>query len=129
MTSTPAGSFSANGKPKPMNMGSIIAKLESNAQVKDALQENRTLDHIVNIEKLSKGQSENSKWFDYRKGVITTSISHNVLTKVINPVRSPGDNLVARVLGYNRQVKTAAMSWVLKMLGSDTSKKLRSIHL
>ena len=49
--------------------------------------------------------------FDYRKGVITASISHNVLTKVRNPARSSGDTLVARVLGYNRQVKTAAMSW------------------
>ena len=94
-----------------MTMLSIIAKLESKAQVKDALQENRTLDHISCIEKLTKGQSENSEWFDYRKGVITASISHNVLTKVRNPARSSGDNLVARVLGYNRQVKTAAMSW------------------
>ena len=106
-----SGSFSANIKPKPMTMLSIIAKLESEAQVKDALQENRTLDHISCIEKLTKGQSENSEWFDYRKGVITASISHNVLTKVRNPARSSGDNLVARVLGYNRQVKTAAMSW------------------
>ena len=106
-----SGSFSANIKPKPMTMLSIIAKLESEAQVKDALQENRTLDHITDIEKLTKGQSENREWFDYRKGVITASISHNVLTKVRNPARSSGDNLVARVLGYNRQVKTAAMSW------------------
>ena len=67
--------------------------------------------YISCIEKLTKGQSENSEWFDYRKGVITASISHNVLTKVRNPARSSGDNLVARVLGYNRQVKTAAMSW------------------
>ena len=54
---------------------------------------------------------KNSEWFDYQKGVITASISHNVLTKVRNPARSSDDNLVARVLGYNRQVKTAAMSW------------------
>ena len=106
-----SGSFSAKVKPKPMTMGSIIAELESKAPVKDALQENRTLDHIADIEKLTKGQSENSKWFDYRKRVITASISHNVLTKVRNPARSSGDNLFARVLGYNRQVKTAAMSW------------------
>ena len=36
-----------------MTMLSIIAKLESEAQVKDALQENRTLDHITDIEKFS----------------------------------------------------------------------------
>ena len=54
-----SGSFSANIKPKPMTMLSIIAKLECEAQVKDALQENRTLDHISCIEKLTKGQSEN----------------------------------------------------------------------
>ena len=94
-----------------MTMWSIIAKHESEAQVKDALQENRTLDHIADIEKLRKGQSENSKWFDYRKGVITASICHNVLTKVRNPARSSGDNSVARVLDYNRRVKTTAMSW------------------
>ena len=70
-----SGSFSANIKPKPMTMLSIIAKLESEAQVKDASQENRTLDHITDIEKLTKGQSENSEWFEYRKGVITASIS------------------------------------------------------
>ena len=87
-------------------MLSIIAKLESEAQVKDALQENRTLNHITDIEKLTKCQSENSEWFDCRKGVITASISHNVPTKVRNPARSSGDNLMARVLGYNRQVKT-----------------------
>ena len=84
-----------------MTVLSIVAKLESEAQIKDALQENRTLDHITDIEKLTKRQSENSEWFDYRKGVITASISHNVLTKVRNPARSSGDNLVARVLGYN----------------------------
>ena len=72
------------------------------AQVKDALQENRTLDYITDIEKLTKGQSENSEWFDYRKVVITASISHNILSKVRNPAGSCGDNLVARVLGYNR---------------------------
>ena len=90
-------------------MLSINAKLESEGQVKDALQENRTLDHITDIEKLTRGRSENSEWFDYRKGVITASISHNFLTTVRNPARSSGDNLVARGLGYNRQVKTAAM--------------------
>ena len=46
-----SGSFSANIKPKPMAMLSIIAKLEGEAQVKDALQENRTLVHITDIEK------------------------------------------------------------------------------
>ena len=70
-----SGSFSANVKPKLMTMESIIAKLESQAQLKKALQENRTLDNIADIEKLRKGQSENSNCFDYRKGVITASIS------------------------------------------------------
>ena len=56
-----SGCCLANVKPKPMIMGSIIAKLESEAQFKDTLQENRTLDHIADIEKLTKGQSENSK--------------------------------------------------------------------
>ena len=69
---------------------SMLAKLESEAQVKDALQENRTLDHIADIEKLTKGPSEKSKWFDNRKGVITASISHNVLMKVRNPARLSG---------------------------------------
>ena len=43
--------------------------------------------------------------------MVNASISHNVITKVSNPTRSSGDKLVARVLGYNRQVKTAALSW------------------
>ena len=34
-----------------MSMGSIIAKLESEAH---ALQDNRTLDHLADIEKLTK---------------------------------------------------------------------------
>ena len=88
-----SGSFSENIKPKPMTMLSIIAKLENEAQVKDALQENRTLDHITDRVKLTKCQSENSEWFDYRKGVITASI-FQVLTKVRNPVRSSGVNLI-----------------------------------
>ena len=104
-------------------MLSIIAKLESEAQVKDALQENRTLDHITDIEKLTKGQRENSEWFDYRKGVITVSISQ-CPDEIRNPARSSGDNLVARVLGYNRQVKTAAMSW-----GIEKEKYARKIFL
>ena len=62
-----SSSFSANVKLRPMAMGPIIAKL------KDAWQENRTLDHIADIEKLTKGQSKNSKCIVYRKGVITAS--------------------------------------------------------
>ena len=102
-------SFRTNNKPEPMV--SIIANLQTKALVEEALQVSRTLDHISDIEALTKGQSENSAWFDFRKGVITASISHNVLSKVKNPERSTGDNIVARVLGYTKLIKTTAMSW------------------
>ena len=98
---------STNVKPKPMS----IAKLKARLKLKKLCKKNRTLDHIADTEKLTIGQSENSKWFDCRKGVITASISHDVPTKVRIPARSSGDNLVARVLGYNRRVKISAMSW------------------
>ena len=52
-------------------MVSIIAKIQTDALVEEALQLNRTSDHIADIEALTKGQSENIAWFDFRKGVIT----------------------------------------------------------
>ena len=63
---TPSSDHEYSGS-SSANMLSIIAKLESEAQVKEALQENRNLEHIIDIEKLTKCQSEKSEWFDYRK--------------------------------------------------------------
>ena len=37
---------------------------------------------IEDIEVLSRGQSANSNWFEFRKGVITASTAHDVITKM-----------------------------------------------
>ena len=51
-------------------------------------------------------------WFDHRQGVITASVSYNVLTKFkkLHPSVISVKNLVAKILGYSKKVKTASLS-------------------
>ena len=39
-------------------------------------------ENITLIEKLTRGQSGDENWFDFRKGVINGSKSHEVMTKI-----------------------------------------------
>ena len=44
-----------------------------------------TGENIIRIEKLTRGQSGNQHWFNFRKAVITGSKGHEVMTKVQKP--------------------------------------------
>ena len=46
------------------------------------MSKNMTVDNIEIIESSTHGQSSNEMWYQYRKGVITASKSHDVLTKM-----------------------------------------------
>ena len=61
------------------------------------------------IEARTRGQSDNTLWFDTRKGRITASIFHDVLVRKDS---TPPDNLVKRILGNNNEnVTTNAIEW------------------
>ena len=98
---------------KPLTLQFIVTNSQNFNEFESLAKENRTSDHISEIELLTKGQSSNDLWFDYRKGVITASVSHNVLTKFkkLHPSVISIENLVAKILGYPKKVKTSSLSW------------------
>ena len=104
---------SSTSKIKPLTLQFIVTDSQNFNEFESLAKENRTSDHISEIELLTKGQSSNDLWFDYRKGVITASVSHNVLTKFkkLHPSVISIENLVAKILGYPKKVKTASLSW------------------
>ena len=55
---------------------------ENKEQFKINLTLNMTKDNIEKIEKITQGQSDNNLWFSFRKGVVTASKSHDILTKM-----------------------------------------------
>ena len=50
-------------------------------------------DNILEIERITRGQSSNELWFQYRKGVITASKSHEVITKMTKVEKGGGGNI------------------------------------
>jgi hypothetical protein len=52
-----------------------------------------TAKNISEIEVTTRGQSKNDAWFDYRKGVITASKAHEVLTKMEKVKKSGAVNM------------------------------------
>ena len=73
--------YSSTSKIKPLTLQFIVTKAQNFNEFESLAKENRTSDHISEVELLKKGQSSNELWFDYRQGVITASVSHNVLKK------------------------------------------------
>ena len=41
-----------------------------------------TSENILKIEQITQGQSSNESWYQFRKGVITASKSHDVFSKM-----------------------------------------------
>ena len=66
---------------KPMTLESIACNSSSLQDFNTLLMQQRTEEKISKIENLTKGQNSNSLWFEYRSGVITASIAHQVLCK------------------------------------------------
>ena len=70
---------------KPANVPSIddvIQMSQSNKSFTENMSNNMTVDNIEIIESSTHSQSSNEMWYQYRKGVITASKSHDVLTKM-----------------------------------------------
>ena len=64
------------------NIDGIIKMSESSAEFFQKLMANMTEKNIYQIEKMTQDQSDCDMWFYFRKGVVTASKFHNVLTKM-----------------------------------------------
>ena len=118
---------------KPMTLESIACNSSSLQDFNALLMQQRTKEKISKIENLTKGQNSNSLWFEYRSGVITASIAHQVLCKYRKKNNSPSsiDNLVGKILGYSKPFKTPSTSWGVeneKYARKRYIKKSRSGH-
>ncbi|XP_015257603.1 PREDICTED: uncharacterized protein LOC107102711 [Cyprinodon variegatus] len=72
---------------------------------------NETL--VQQVEVLTRGQSTNQAWFDWRKNRITASVAHRIAhSKFVNgESRAPPTSYLAAVTGEGPKVQTRAMSW------------------
>ena len=70
------------GKPDAVSVDDVILMSENKEQFKMNLYSSMNRDNINKIEKITRGQSDNHLWFSFRKGVVTASKSHDVLTKM-----------------------------------------------
>ena len=68
----------------------ILIMSTSRQEFKENLEANMKDENIKKIQMLTLGQSENTLWFTYRKGVITASISHDILSKMKKVKRGGG---------------------------------------
>ena len=100
-------------KSQPWTLETIASSSSSPDNFNALLKEQRTQESISKIETLTTGQSSNNLWFDYRCGVITASVAHEVLCKYRkkNPTASSIQNLVGKILGYEKPLRTASLSW------------------
>lgn len=72
------------------NIDDIVIMSESKTLFKENLASNMTKENLKHIEVLTHGQSENENWYAYRKGVITASKAHDVLTKMDKVIKGGG---------------------------------------
>lgn len=74
---------------------------------------------VEEIEKSTLGQSENSLWFEFRRGRLTASKHHDIFTKInaqniskstsiIKPKTTP---LVSKILYGSKQFTNPALLW------------------
>lgn len=64
------------------SLDDIITSSNSLVNFFENLQSNISLETVVKIEEITRGQSSNHLWFQHRKGVITASKVHEVKTKM-----------------------------------------------
>ena len=72
-------------KTKPedlLSVDDILLLSSSKGDFYDNLALNLTTSNITRIEQITRGQSENESWYSFRKGVITASKGHDVITKM-----------------------------------------------
>ena len=65
---------------------------------------------ITDIHKLSSGQNSNDLWFDCRYGVITASVTHDVLLKC-SRLRTSVKSSVAKILQYSKSFRVESLAW------------------
>ncbi|KAM4742754.1 uncharacterized protein FYW61_001483 [Anableps anableps] len=75
----------------------------------------RTL--LQQVEVLTRGQSTNQHWFDWRKNRITASVAHRIAhSRFVNGrSKAPPLSYLAAVTGEGPKVQTRAMSWGIQM--------------
>ena len=96
---------------QPLTVRNIASEAQNINMFYSILFKNRTKDFITDIRKLTFGQSSNNLWFDYRYGVITASVAHDVLLKCSRLRTSSVNSLVARILQYSKPVRAASLAW------------------
>ena len=96
---------------QPLTVRNIASESQNINMFYSILFKNRTKDFITDIRKLTFGQSSNNLWFDYRYGVITASVAHDVLLKCSRLRTSSVNSLVARILQYSKPVRAASLAW------------------
>lgn len=93
-----------NTSKKPENLLSvddILLLSDSKAAFYDNLAMNLTVDNIVRVEQLTRGQSDNEAWYSFRRGVITASKCHDVVTKMR---KLKADGSIINVFSLNQRI-------------------------
>ena len=73
---------STSVKAEIASIDDILLMSSSKVEFVDNMLANMTDEYIAEIEIITRGQSDNEAWFNFRKGVITASKAHDVLTKI-----------------------------------------------
>lgn len=72
---------------------------------------------VEDVEVLTRGQSTNQHWFNWRKNRITASMAHRIAhCRFVNgKSRAPPTSYLAAITGEGQTVQTRAMSWGVQM--------------
>lgn len=72
---------------------------------------------VEDVEVLTRGQSTNQDWFNWRKNRITASVAHRIAhSRFVNgKSKTPPASYLAAITGAGRSIQTRAMSWGVQM--------------
>ena len=87
----------------------VIASSHSRYSFLQFLKNNRPVEILDKITSMTQGQSSNPSWFAFRTGVVTASIAHRVWR--CDGTAKSTNQIIAKVLGYTKNPKSAALSW------------------
>ena len=85
-----------------LSVDDILLLSISKCDFYDNLTLNLNNSNITRIEQITRGQSENESWYSFRKGVITASKGHDVLTKM-KKVKKSGFEVI-NIFSLNQKI-------------------------
>ena len=125
--------ISKNTTPTVASIDDILL-MSSKNEFLETMISNMNETNLKEIEILTRGQSDNDAWFNYRKGVITASKAHEVLTKMekMESMRAANmwslnqnisgfrfTNLDLPALKYGRTMEVNAVNCFLELMRKD----------